>query len=237
MTGDWDAADAELTHGADADGLADEDYVATYRGWLAGLRGDTAAALDTLATRLSLLASEDVQDQAFVEMVRAFTSAALGEPAQALRHARAVLAHASTLSISNEWVRWAWPLAARATADLQDTAATAALLAQLDSAEHGHLAPMLRAERDLVRARLAARDGDEAAATAFAAAIRSLREHSTPYHLAHGLLDHAEFLSGTDTSAAEAAIAEASDVATRLRCKPLLDRIDSISNARTHAPA
>ena len=76
-----------------------------------------------------------------------------------------------------------------------DTAAAGELLALLDSYQPGHLAPMLRAERDLVRARLAASDGDPAAAAAFAAAITGLREHSTPYHLAHGLLDHAQYLT------------------------------------------
>ena len=50
---------------------------------------------------------------------------------------------------------------------------------------------MLRAERDLARARLAdARladdDGGQDAAVAFAAAISTLREQSTPYHLATG---------------------------------------------------
>ena len=53
---------------------------------------------------------------------------------------------------------------------------------------------MQRAERDLARARLAATGGDPAAAAAFAAAISGLREQSTPYHLAHGLLDHAAHL-------------------------------------------
>jgi len=64
----------------------------------------------------------------------------------------------------------------------------------LDSYQPGHLAPMLRAERNLVRARLAARDGDQAAAASFAAAISGLRMLSTPYHLAYGLLDHAQHL-------------------------------------------
>ena len=80
---------------------------------------------------------------------------------------------------------------------------------------------MLRAERDLVRARLAASDGDQAAAASFAAAISGLRELSTPYHLAHGLLDHAEYLIRLgDADAAEAAISEARDIASRLRCQP-----------------
>ena len=37
-------------------------------------------------------------------------------------------------------------------------------------------------------------DGDATAAASFTAAIASLRELSTPYHLAHGLLDHAQYL-------------------------------------------
>ena len=57
-------------------------------------------------------------------------------------------------------LRWAWPLAARAAHDLRDTAAAGELLALLDGYQPGQLAPMLRAERDLARARLAAADGD-----------------------------------------------------------------------------
>jgi hypothetical protein len=84
---------------------------------------------------------------------------------------------------------------------------------------------MLRAERDLVRARLAARDGDPAAAASFMAAIRGLRELSTPYHLAHGLLDHAERLIRLgEADEAALAIGEARDIARNLRCQPLLDR-------------
>jgi class 3 adenylate cyclase/tetratricopeptide (TPR) repeat protein len=236
MTGDWDAAGAELTRAADIDGLADE-HVAVYRGWLAALWGDTATAHETLVALPGLLASEAPQDQAMLGILRAFTSVAGGQPAPALRHARAVLARAGTLGISHETVRWAWPAAARAARDLADTAATTQLLAQLDAAQPGHLAPMLTAELHLVRARLTARDRAEQAAEAFAAAIRGLREHSTPYHLAHGLLDHADYLFDTNADGAAAAIAEARDIATRLRCQPLLDRIDAISDAPTRAPA
>ena len=39
---------------------------------------------------------------------------------------------------------------------------------------------MLRAERDLARARLAAEDGDETAPAAFASAIAGLRDRGTP---------------------------------------------------------
>ena len=95
--GDWDAADAELTHAADADGLAGDELIALFRGWLAALRGDNRTALDTLAALPGMLASQDLQDQADVDVVRAFCSAAADRPAEALGHARAVLARADAL--------------------------------------------------------------------------------------------------------------------------------------------
>jgi hypothetical protein len=126
-------------------------------------------------------------------------------------------------------VRWAWPLAARAAHDLGDTAAVGELLALLDSGEQGHLPPMLRAEHDLARARLAAAGGDPDAGPAFAAAISGLRKLSTPYHLAHGLLDHAGYLTRLgNAEAAAAAIGEAAGIAQRLGCQPLLDRAATI---------
>ena len=128
---------------------------------------------------------------------------------------------ASANSIGPHSLRWAWPLAARAAHDLGDAAAVGELLALIDFYPPGHLAPMLRAERDLACARLAARDGEPAAADMFASAISSLRELSTPYHLAHGLFDYAQHL---DSEAAEAAIREVREIAVRLRCQPLLDR-------------
>ena len=160
-----------------------------------------------------------------VSMVEAFTATARRQPQAALGNARAVLAHAGVLGIGHETVRWAWPLAARAAHDLHDTGTAGELLALLDSHQPGHLAPMLRAERDLARARLADGDGDPAAAAALASAVLSLREQSTPYHLAHGLLDHAQHLTRLhDTQAAEDALSQARNIADALRCQPLLDR-------------
>ena len=238
MLGDWDAAQAELTQAADADGLGDIDYVPIYRGWVAALRGDTGTAQIMLAGLRDLPASEDPQDQATISCAEAFTAAARGQPQDALRQARATLAHAGALGISREYLRWAWPLAARAAHELRDTAAAGDLLALLDAYQLGHLAPMLRAERDLARARLAAADDTAGAAAAFAAAIASLREHSTPYHLAHGLLDQARYLLRQgDADAAEAAIGEALDIARNLRCQPLLDRAANMTSAQSPVQA
>src|SRR5262249_42543830 len=82
----------------------------------------------------------------------AFTAAARHQPGNALRHARDTLSHVAALGITHECLCWAWPLAARAAHDLDDVTAVGELLTLLDSYQPGHLAPMLRAERDLARA-------------------------------------------------------------------------------------
>jgi class 3 adenylate cyclase/predicted ATPase len=230
MTGDWDAAGTELAQAADADGLDGIDFLACFQAWAAALRGEVPAARAILAGLGDLRVSEDPQDQATIAVAEAFTAAADRQPAAALRHARTALDQAAALGISHEYLRWAWPLAARAAHDLADTAAIGELLALLDGFPPGRLAPMQRAERDLARARLAAADGDPAAGPAFAAAVTGLRQHSTPYHLAHGLLDHAGYLTSLgDAQAAEAAASEARDIAGTLRCQPLLDRAATIT--------
>ncbi len=237
MLGDWDAAEAELTSAIDSDGLADIEFLTCQRGWLAALRGDVTAAQAELAGLQDLRASENLQDKALISMTESFTAAACRKPQDALRYARATLANADALGISYDCLRWAWPLAARAAHDLRDAATVGELLTLLDSYAPGHLAPMLRAERDLARARPAASD-DAPTRAAFAAAIGSLRELSTPYHLAHGLLDYADFLTRSgDVETAAAAIGEAREIAQRLRSQPLLDRAGTIQAAKPAAQA
>jgi class 3 adenylate cyclase/tetratricopeptide (TPR) repeat protein len=232
--GDWDAAEAEFTQAVSSYGLADMEHLTCQRGWLAALRGDAESAETMLAALSDLRATEDPQDQSMVSAADAFTAAARGQLATALRDARDSLAHADTLGISSESLRWSWPLAARSAHELADNAAVGDLIALLDSHQPGHLAPMLRAERDLARARLAAADDDgDQAAAAFAAAITGLRERSTPYHLAHGLLDHAEYLARHGAAdAAASAVEEARDIGRRLSCQPLLDRADALERTQ-----
>jgi class 3 adenylate cyclase/tetratricopeptide (TPR) repeat protein len=232
MLGDWDAAERELTRTADSDGLQDYPFLSCYRGLLAALGGDVATAETVLAGLGDLRASEDPQVMGFISLVEAFTAAARGQHEDTLRQARATLAHVGVLGISAEDQRWAWPLAMRAAYELRDLTVGRELLAMLDSYQPGQIAPMLQAEHDLARARLAAADGDQAAAESFVAAIASLRERGTPYHLAQGLLDHTEYLARHgDADAAAQNIAEARDIARRLRCQPLLDRADAVEGA------
>ena len=233
LLGEWDVAEAELTQAMESGGLVGNEYLAYQRGWLAVLRGDAATAESMLAALRDIRASEDPQDKIDISCTEAFIAAASGQQRDALRHARGALAHVGAVGISHGPLCWAWALAARTACDLRDITAARELLALLDSYQAGHLAPMLQAERNLVRARLAASDGDQAAAAAFVAAITGLRERSTPYHLAHGLLDHAEHLASHGAAAAAAAaIEEARGIASRLRCQPLLDRADTVERAK-----
>ena len=231
--GDWDGADAEITQAMDSGELAGDEYLICVRGWLAALRGDVGTAQAMLASLRDLRASDDIQDKAVISAVEAFTAAARRQPADGLRHSRIALTHADALGISFESLAWAWALAARAAFELQDIVAIRELLTLLDSYQPGHIAGMLRAERDLVRVRLAASEGDAAATGAFAAAVTHLREQSTPYHLAHGLLDHAGYLTlHGDADATAEAIDEARVIGRRLRCQPLLDRADDLELAQ-----
>jgi class 3 adenylate cyclase len=238
MLGHWDAADQELTQIADSDGLQEYPFLSCYRGLLAALRGDAATAETLLAGLGDLRTSEDLQTKSLISLVEASIAAARRQYHDAQRHARGTLAHVSVLGVSAEDQRWAWSLAARAAHELADFAAVRELLSLLDSYQPGQIAPMLRAERDLARARLAASGGDQVAAVSFAAAITGLRERGTPYHLAHGLMDYAEYLTRQgDADAAAQPVVEARDIARCLRCQPLLDRADAIESApsRIHA--
>ena len=139
--------------------------------------------------------SEDPQEQANVSIVQAFIAAARRQPRDALRHARHTLAHAEVFGISFDYLRWAWPLAARAADELRDAAAAQANCSPCSTpASPGSWPPCCGPSATWSAPASPLGDGAQAAAAAFTAAITSLREQSTPYHLAHGLLDHAEYL-------------------------------------------
>ena len=227
--GDWDAAEAELKQAITAGELSESGHISLQFAELAALRGDAAAAEAMMATIQDLHVSEEPQHQSSVSSLEASVAAARGEPENVLRHARDSFVHLDALGFRS--VAWSWTQAVRAAFELGDYAAVRELLAMLDSVPPGHVPRMLRPERDLARARLAAADGDKAAGLLFASAISGLRELSTPYHLAHGLLDHAAYLIGLgDSVTAALAVDEARAIGERLRCQPLLDRAAASSN-------
>jgi hypothetical protein len=227
--GEWDAAETEITQALASGEVPESEYITMQLAELVAARGDAAAAETMLATLQDLRASEEPQLQAALSGLDAFVAVARGEPENALRHARDGFVHLDALGFN--YMAWTWALAMRAAFELADHAAVRELLAMLDSRPPGRVPAMLRPERDLALARLAAAAGDHAAGPLFTSAISGLREpSSTPYHLAHGLLDHAAYLTGLgDATAAARAIDEARAIGRRLRCQPLLDRAAALA--------
>ena len=112
---------------------------------------------------------------------------------------------------------------------LMDRAAEDEFLAAIDAHPVGHLAPVVRAERDLLMARRLADDGEDAGAD-FDAAIAALRKVGSPFNLAHGLLDQAAYLFRCgDSDQATALVDEARVTAERLRAGPLLARAEQVN--------
>jgi len=85
--GDDAGSRVHLRHGEGGD-LADTDFVACYRGWLAALRGDAGIAETMLAALRDMRASENPQDKSLISIAEAFTASARGQPTDSLRHAR-----------------------------------------------------------------------------------------------------------------------------------------------------
>ena len=234
--GDWDGWEAVLAEAAISDEMAENYVIVSGRAELAAHRGDDATASAMLAKLHESGLTEEPQQLASVSLIEAYVALARGQLADALRHSRASLAHVDAIGL--RFAAQAWSLAARLAFQLHDSAATGELLEMLDSYPPGRVPPMLRAERDLARARLASRAGDADAGGAFESAIRRLRVDSYPYHLAHALLDYAEHLRDAgDEEALSAAFDEAGAIGRRLRCVPLLDRAAAIERAKSPAEA
>jgi ATP/maltotriose-dependent transcriptional regulator MalT len=233
--GEWDEVAQLLGPNGDAAALADvEDHIRLAQAQLAGLRGDVESAEELAATLTTYRASEDPQDLAAVAVIDALASAGAARPAEALSHAKVALSHNDEgLGVGSDLIRWAWVTAARAAYDLGEQDAIAELLSLVDDEMPGRLPPMLRAERDLVRARMAMATGAPDAGEQLDAAVVAMRAMSPPHLLAGGLLDRAEYLIGAgDAMAAAIDVADARAIGERLGCRPLLDRAAALSADR-----
>ena len=181
--GRWDEAEQLLVE-ADADGLGDDSIVLQSRAMALALRGE----LDTLAGLRGLPGVDvvDIQDAMYAAVIDALAARAAGQDRDVITGVLAALPRARSLGTRNETFVWLWTAASRAALELADAQALDGLLAELAREPDGHLAPLLRAQRQLVLAKRSGRAAD------FVAAVAALRAVGSPYHLAHGLLDLAE---------------------------------------------
>jgi tetratricopeptide (TPR) repeat protein len=230
--GDWDAAHDTLFDLPHPQVVEHDRLVVATQVMLLGLRGDVEAA-NALPARLDTFSTtnDDPQFRAMMLTSRAFAAAARDDRAEALRHALECLdlGH-GVLPFGADDGRWTWPLAARTAHELGQFDVEVSLVEMCEQLPVAQPAPMQRAEAKLIRARLASVGHDADTDALFDAAISALREHSTPYHLAHGLLDHAQHLQ-RDGRDIEQLIDEARTIAETLGCQPLIDRSGRIANA------
>ncbi len=232
LLGDWDGAAQWL---GEPTGLDDPPEIRgrpALRGCLSALRGDIAGADDAIAGLGRFSASENVQDQAFVSTTQALVFGGSCQPVEALAQARLALAKLDLLGLNCEHLVFAWPVANDAAKALGDHDAMADLLSLFEAHPIGHLPPLLRAERALTKAHLAARPGDAGSAiveTEFAEAVAAFRRAGSPWHLGRALADYGGYLEACgQADAAGAALDEAAAIAERLGARPLALRIASV---------
>jgi tetratricopeptide (TPR) repeat protein len=225
LTGDWITAEQVYTSGVSEDGLGDDPTLAFSAALLFAGTADQARLATALSVMEKVAGSEDTQDIAAHATALAAAAAAEGSHEQTLSHAKDSLAQAGAVNLRGDPIRWAWPLAADAALALGDEAEVGRLLEWLNAHPIGHLPSVLHIEGARIRARLLASNNHPDAGQAFTTAIKALRDLGSPYHLAKGLLDYAQYLASTgDTHAAAQLAAEASTIAERLRAKPLIQQ-------------
>jgi tetratricopeptide (TPR) repeat protein len=225
--GRWDEAAAQIEGLADT--VGDLEHFLLAGGELAALRGDVPRARE-LAARLDASGSQNAEAAAAAADILAHAADAAGQPAEAVLHARTVLGFREALGLHQFTMCWAWPVGARAAHRMGDLAGEQHLVDLLDAYRRTQLPPMLRVERDLAAARLAAdRDGGT---DRLEAAVAMLREASTPFHLGHGLVDLAEHLvaAGRDGDAAPL-LTEATTIAEGLGAAPLATRAAAVAGS------
>ena len=225
LTGEWSRAREAHRAAIDADDLGWDHATAQSVALLYAFSGDQDNLAVAFTTAGEWDDTEDPQDRGAAATARAAAAASRGDHAQALELAQEALSQGEMLSLRNDAVRWAWPIAADAALAVGDDAEVERLLDRLSQRRPGHVPQVLRAESLRIRARLLAIRSDPQTGAAFDAATKALRELGSPYHLAVGLLDHADYLaSAGETETASQLAAQAETIAHELGAKPLLER-------------
>jgi tetratricopeptide (TPR) repeat protein len=231
LTGDWEEAEQIIEAGVTADALGEDPSLAFGAVLLRFFRGDsTGVAASLPPLQQAATGTEDPWDLSNFAAAQVMAAAAQGDWAEALAHAERSLSYTDALGLSSEPTRWPWPIAADAALALGDDSEVTRLLEWLDQYPTGHVPPVLRADRLRIRARLLAVKGDPQAGAAFDAATQTFRDLGSPYHLAVGLLDHADHLQAVgEPSAARLLATEADAIARRLGARLLTERADHIT--------
>ncbi|MFL5961730.1 MAG: ATP-binding protein [Gaiellaceae bacterium] len=170
--------------------------------------------------------SADVQERSQIHFAEATLLLAEGRNVEALAAAEAALDSRVSVGLSFEAVKESFVVAMEAALALDDVERVEQLMTIVDTLPPGGSSRFLEAQALRFRARLAARDGDQAAGDLFAHAGRRFREIRFPFYLAVTLLEHGEWLASGDQGAdAEPPLAEARQIFEQLDAAPWLERV------------
>ena len=231
MTGDWEAARQVQDSVASEDELGEYRPLAMSAAVLYAFSGDEVK-LQVALTVLGQDETEDPQDRAMSATAFAAAAALAEDHSEAFRHASRAVGHGTALGPRNDGVRWAWPIAADAALALGDEAQVNRLLDWLGGYPPGHIPQVLRTENLRIRARMLGVGNDPTAGAAFQAALAACRQLGSPYHLAVGLLDNAEYSAAVgDTQRAEQLADEAGAIAQILGAQPLVGRVQRLNTS------
>ncbi len=195
LTGDWDEVEQVYTSAADAAADGEDPLLSYGVALLRSFRGDKAGLSSVVPTMSRWQITGDPQDFSEAATALAAASAFEGDHAGAFALAGQALSHRETLRARHDGIRWAWAIAADAALALNQLDDVTDLLGWLDELPPGQLPSVLRAERLRVRAHYQALRGEPVAVQTYASALDAFRELKSPYHLAKGLLDYADFLA------------------------------------------
>ena len=238
LTGQWEDAHDAYAAAVRADERVSQDVsFAESAVIFSALRGDAATLAEVSPMLESWVSTGDPQDEALVAVARAAVAHFRGSRLDQLRHAQHALTFADEVGLSSDFVPWAVSFAAGAALALGDGSEVHRLLEWLDDHPVGHIPAVLRAEGQRLRAGVLASRADPSTAAAYDEAIQQLRQLGSPYHLAVGLLDQAEYLEAHDFRSAEQLVTEAQSIARRLGAKPLLERAARLAGAHASEQA
>lgn len=191
-------------------------------------RGDTGTLKQILTLAGEHPGSSNIEYAAGPIVAQAIALRALGRDTEALQ--AAVPIATGPPEVVNECRREALVEAGLAALKLGDEATVEQLIEVVAGVRPVQRSPLLRAGAARFAGLLAARRGDsEQAGEHLDEATRELRQIDAPFVLAQVLLEHAErlYADGRDDEAA-APLAEATEIFTRLRATPYLDRAESL---------
>jgi predicted ATPase/class 3 adenylate cyclase len=202
-------------------------------------RGRIDEAKQMASALADLERTADVQERAYYQLSRAQILLAEGNREDALRLTESAFAERDALGIEHDTVKEAFALALQAALELGQSDKVDELLRVVERLSPGLRPQFLDASVARFRARLAALEGNAAAADRlFKGAAGLFHELGMPFYLAVTRLEHAEWLATQGRSGdAQPLLAEARELFTQLEATPWLERVERAGLQRAPATA